>query len=106
MERRIEEEQHDPVLLTKAQELFGAKVTCTHPDVTLVQHIDEEYGWFACYQCDHCGAITRHEVTADDLGKANDAPWLDVDMYEHKTKERLQGETLGRALAFLGKAAK
>lgn len=93
-------------ILARGAALFPGKRHCDHADATLVQHIDDEYGWFACYQCDHCGQITRRNVTADDLDIANNAPWLDVDMYGHATKERVQGETLGRALAFIGKAAK
>lgn len=93
-------------LLPKAKELYGVTIRCTHNEVTLVQHDDPEYGWFACYQCDRCGQITRREVTADDLDSASNAPWLDVALYEQVTTERLPGETLGRTLAFFGKAAK
>ena len=93
-------------ILAKAYAMFGIKRRCTHPATTLVQHIDEEYGWFACYQCDRCGQITRQDVSADDLDTANDAPWLDVAMYEQATTERLPGEKAGRALAFFGKAAR
>jgi len=82
------------------------KPRCAHKDVTLVQHIDEEFGWFACYQCDRCGQITRQDVTTEDLARANDAPWLDVAMYEQVTMEKLSSQTLGRTLAFLGKAAR
>lgn len=92
------------LLLAKAADLFGIKPRCEHPSATLVQHIDDEFGWYACYQCDHCGQITRREVTADDLDKANDAPWLDVAQYELATTERAPGEALGRAFAFFGKA--
>lgn len=102
---KSDEEIH-AILLEKARKLFGSKRRCRHSSSTLVQHIDDEYGWFACYQCDDCGQITRKEVTADDLDTANDAPWLDVDMYNHVTTERLEGETVGRALAFLGKATR
>lgn len=94
------------MLLNKAAEMFGWKPRCTHPATTLVQHIDEEYGWFACYQCDRCGQITRQDVSADDLDRANDAPWLDVAMYEQATREQHPGEKVGRALAFFGKAAR
>ena len=72
----------------------------------LVQHVDAEYGWFACYQCYHCGQITLREVTTIDLETANDAPWLDVPMYEQATTERAPGESVGRAFAFFGKATK
>jgi hypothetical protein len=93
-------------LVAKGREMYGIKIRCTHNIVTLVQHEHEEFGWFACYQCDSCGQITRREVTADDLDNANNAPWLDVAMYEQATTERLPGETLGKALAFFGKAIK
>lgn len=92
-------------LIPRAAELYG-KPRCLHSSATLVQHIDDEYGWFACYQCDKCGTITRLEVTADDLDRASNAPWLDMAMYEQATTERLPGETLGKTLAFFGKAAK
>lgn len=93
-------------LLDKGLALFGIRRRCQHTDTTLVQHIDEEFGWFACYQCDRCGQITRQDVTADDLDHANDAPWLDVVMYEQATTERLPGEKSGRALAFFNKATR
>lgn len=93
-------------LLYKAQATYGSKSHCPHSQMTLVQHIDPDYGWFACYQCDRCGQITRREVTADDLDRANDAPWLDVAMYEQVTTERLPGETLTKTLAFFGKAVR
>lgn len=94
------------VLVGKGAEMFGIRIRCTHNEVTLVQHIDEEYGWFACFQCDRCGQITRREVTADDLDTANDAPWLDVALYEQVTAERVPGEALSKAYAFFGKAAR
>lgn len=94
------------ILLAKALALFGIKRKCNHTNTTLVQHIDEEFGWFACYQCDRCGQITRQDVTADALDTANDAPWLDVAMYQQATMERLPGETTQRAMAFFGKAAR
>lgn len=96
------------ILLAKGAEMFGIKPRCEHEQVTLVQHIDPEYGWFAAYQCDECGQMTRREVTADQLlnGEANDLPWLDVDMYEHATKERGSSEATLRALAFIGKAVR
>ena len=100
------DEQAHAALLAKGREMYGIKIRCTHNQVTLVQHIDPEYGWFVAYQCDECGQITRREVTADDLDGADKLPWLDVDMYEHVTTERTPGETLGRALAFMGKAAR
>lgn len=93
-------------LIPKATQMFGVRIRCTHNETTLVQHIDPEYGWFACYQCDRCGQITRREVTADDLDRANNAPWLDVAMYEQVTIERLPEETLSKTLTFFGKAAK
>lgn len=86
-------------------EKYGVKLRCTHNQVTLVQHTHPEFGWFACWQCDRCGQITRREVTVDDLDRANDAPWLDVAMYEQVTTERLSQETLIRTMAFFGKAA-
>lgn len=94
------------ILVAKGREMFGIKIRCTHNVVTLVQHDDPEFGWFACYQCDDCGQLTRREVTADDLDRASNAPWLDVAMYEQATTERLPGQTLGKALAFFGKAAR
>lgn len=94
----------DP-LLAKAIDLYG-KPRCAHANTTLVQHIDPEYGWFACCQCDDCGQITRREVTPDDLDIASDAPWLDVAMYEQATTEHEPHETLGKALMFFRKAAK
>ena len=93
-------------LIAKGREMYAIKIRCTHNHVTLVQHDDAEYGWFACYQCDDCGQLTRRTVTADDLDKASNAPWLDVAMYEEATTERLPGQTLGKALAFFGKAAR
>lgn len=93
-------------ILAKGLAMFGIKRRCNHTNTTLVQHIDEEYGWFACYQCDRCGQITRQDVSADDLDTANDAPLLDVAMYEQATMERLPGESTQRALAFFGKAAR
>lgn len=93
-------------LIPKATEMFGVKIRCTHNETTLVQHLHPEFGWFACYQCDRCGQITRREVTPDDLDEANDVPWLDVAMYEQVTNERLTVETLKKTLAFFGKAAK
>jgi len=93
-------------LAAKGREMFGIKIRCTHNAVTLVQHDDPEFGWFACYQCDDCGQITRREVTADDLDRASNAPWLDVAMYEEVTTERLPGQTLGKTLSFFGKAAR
>jgi hypothetical protein len=92
-------------ILAKAEAMYGMKARCKHVCTTLVQHEDEEYGWFMCWQCDECGQITRGEVTAEDLAKT-DVPWLDVDMYEHVTTERMEGEKQGRALAFIGKATK
>lgn len=92
-------------LLSRAADLHG-KPRCDHIDSTLVQHIDDEYGWFACYQCDHCGTITRREVTAEDLARANDAPWLDVAMYEQATTERLPGQATINTLVFFGKATR
>lgn len=94
------------LLIAKAAELYGIKIRCTHERVTLCQHIDAEYGWFVAYQCNDCGQMTRREVTADDLEGADTLPWLDEDMYNKATIERAPGETLGRALAFFGKAAK
>jgi len=93
-------------LIAKGREMYAIRIRCTHNAVTLVQHDDSEYGWFACYQCDDCGQITRREVTADDLDGANNAPWLDVAMYEQVTTERLPGQTLGKTLMFFGKAAR
>ena len=93
-------------ILAKALAMFGIKRHCNHASATLVQHVDEEYGWFACYQCDRCGQITRQDVSAGDLDTANDAPWLDVAMYEQATTERIPGESTQRALAFFGKAAR
>lgn len=101
----MSDDSTDP-LLAKAADLYGIKIRCTHNSVALCQHIDPEYGWFAAYQCDSCGAITRREVTADDLDDADNLPWLDVQMYEQATTERAPGETLGKTLAFFGKAAK
>lgn len=86
--------------------MLAQKTHCAHSTATLVQHVDEVYGWFACYQCDHCGAITRRNVTAAEIDAASNAPWLDVDMYNYRTLERRQGETSLRALAFMGKAAR
>lgn len=94
------------LLAQKLIESGRIKVRCSHARATLVQHIDDEYGWFACYQCDRCGQITQQPVTADDLDRANDAPWLDVAMYEQVTSERLPGETQLKTLAFFGKAAR
>lgn len=102
----MSDDEMDAILLAKGREQYGTSRLCAHDSATLVQHIDDEYGWFACYQCDHCGAITRRDVTPDELSKANDAPWLDVDMYQHRTTEHVNGEVQGRALAFLGKAAR
>lgn len=93
-------------LLEKARQMYGLKIRCTHNETTLVQHVDPDYGWFACYQCDRCGQITRKPVTADDLDTANEAPWLDVALYEQVTQERLPGETVAKAFAFFGKAAR
>lgn len=92
------------LLVGKGVEMFGIRIRCTHNEVTLVQHDDPEYGWFACFQCDRCGQITRREVTADDLDTANDAPWLDVAIYEQVTTERMPGESLGKAAMFFNKA--
>lgn len=99
-------DDHTAPLIDKAAELYGIKIRCTHNHVTLCQHIDAEFGWFVTYQCNDCGNITRREVTADDLDGADTLPWLDEDMYDKATTERAPGETLGRALAFFGKAAK
>lgn len=98
--------EHLPV---NSLERYAVKIRCTHNEVTLVQHDDPEYGWFACYQCDRCGQITQREVTADDLDKASDTPWLDIAMYEQNAEvsmERLLGNNLGKTLAFFGKAMK
>jgi hypothetical protein len=100
------DELDNSVLIAKGREMYGLKIRCTHNETTLVQHDDPEFGWFACYQCERCGAITRREVTADDLDVANNAPWLDVAMYEQATTERGQGETLAKALVFFGKATR
>ena len=94
------------MLLEKAYAMFGIRRRCDHPRTTLVQHIDEEFGWFACYQCDRCGQITRQDVTADDLDAANDAPWLDIGMYEQATTERVPEDLTQRAMAFFSKAAR
>jgi hypothetical protein len=101
-----EDEQTHAALLAKANEMYGVKIRCTHNTVTLVQHIDPEYGWFVAYQCDDCGQLTRREVTAEQLDVADKLPWLDLDMYEHVTTERVKGEKDMRALAFMGKAAR
>jgi hypothetical protein len=93
------------IILAKADALFGGKRRCEHANTTLVQHEDAEYGWFACYQCDRCGQITRQDVTVDDLAVANNAPLLDVPMYEEAIAERAPDEAQMRALAFFGKAA-
>jgi len=93
-------------LVAKGREMYAIKIRCAHNESTLVQHVDPEYGWFACYQCDLCGAITRREVTANDLDAAVNAPLLDVAMYEQRTTERLPNETLIKTLTFFGKAAR
>jgi hypothetical protein len=84
------------------------KKACTHPSVTLVQHEDEDEDlgtfWFAAYQCDVCGSLTRQEVTADDLEQATGAPWLDVDSYQSAAQERLEDESDWAALSFVQKA--
>lgn len=85
------------------------KPVCPHTTTTLVQHDDPEYGWFACFQCDRCGQITQQEVTADDVDRASNAPWLDVAMYEQINSvlaNRLAGSTTQKTLAFFGKAIK
>ncbi len=92
-------------LTERAFALYGAP-RCLHPNTTLVQHQHKEFGWFACYQCDECGAITRQTVTPDDLDAAVNAPFLDVAMYMDRTKEEAPEEATMRALAFLGKAAR
>lgn len=82
---------------------------CNHQQVTLVQHMDDEFGWFAAYQCDNCGVITQAEVTAEDLDTANNAPWLDVAMYEEsvvRAVNRTVGTNKGMTLAFFGKATR
>lgn len=94
------------ILLAKAKEMFGIVIKCTHNHVTLVQHQHKELGWFACYQCDDCGTITRLEVTPDDLDAAVNAPFLDVGMYMQATKEDAPEQAMMRALEFLGKAAR
>lgn len=97
------------ILLKKGRALFGMKRRCDHTNATLVQHHDETFGWFACYQCDRCGQITRQDVSADDLDGANDAPWLDVAMYEETNEllaNKLTGDTKINALRFFGKAAR
>ena len=93
-------------LLAKGLQRYAIKIRCTHNETTLVQHIHEEFGWFACYQCDRCGQITRKPVTADDLDAASNAPWLDVAMYEQVTQVRLTEETISKAMAFFGKATR
>lgn len=80
--------------------------SCAHRNVTLVQHQHKEFGWFACYQCDDCGAITQKDVAADDLDQAINAPLLDVAMYMDHTKEMLVSETQMRALEFLQAGAR
>lgn len=99
------EDNSTELLQKKVLQMYG-KPRCGHEQSTLVQHIDPEYGWFACYQCDGCGTITRREVTADDLDIANDAPWLDVALYEEVTTERLPGQATINTLAFFGKATR
>lgn len=86
-----------------------ARTHCAHREATLVQHDDPEYGWFACYQCDECGTITQHDVTADEIDAASNAPWLDVSIYEKAVEIavlRVVGSNSYNALAFLGKATK
>lgn len=92
-------------LIEKAVERYGAK-RCRHEQTTLVQHEDAEFGWFACYQCDRCGQITQNGITSDDLDRANDAPLLDIAMYEQVITERLSQETLIKTMTFFGKAAR
>jgi hypothetical protein len=92
-------------LITKATKAYGPR-RCKHARSTLVQHEHIEFGWFACYQCDECGQITRREVTADDLDIANNAPVLDVAMYLQVTTERLSSRTLTNTMGFFAKAAK
>jgi len=77
---------------------------CPHRQTTLVQHHHVDFGWFACYQCDACGAITQQAVSADDLDRANDAPWLDAPMYLERTTERRAQDPIITALRFFGKA--
>lgn len=91
-------------LIPQALAMYEIKPLCPHEAATLVQHIDDEFGWFACYQCDRCGQITRQDVSADDLDLAVNAPLLDVAAYEQATTERVPGERLGRTLAFFTKA--
>src|SRR4051812_12823468 len=98
-------DESSEVLIDKAIQAYGSK-RCGHAKTTLVQHEHVEFGWFACYQCDQCGQITRREVTADDLDLANNAPWLDVAMYLQATTERLSSKTLTNTMSFFAKAAK
>lgn len=93
------------ILTDKARQLHPW-TQCEHGNATLVQHIHAEFGWFACHQCDDCGAITQRTVTADDLDMAINAPLLDVTMYMQATKERLPGQATINTLAFFGKATR
>lgn len=85
------------------------KKLCNHSQTTLVQHVDDEFGWFAAYQCDECGTITQKDVTADDLDMAPNAPWLDVAIYEEaviRAVNRTVGGNGNRTMAFFGKAVR
>lgn len=102
----MSEENTQAALLDKAKAMYGVRITCTHNHVTLVQHSHVEIGWFACWQCDDCGAITQQEVTAIDLDAALNAPALDVKMYMEHTRERMPDQEALAALTFIAKAAK
>lgn len=87
------------------------KESCSHDSTTLVQCTfllegTEKESWFAAFQCDSCGAITRKEVTPSDLEDALNLPWLDEDFYESRAMERLEIETEWTALQFMNRAVR
>ena len=94
---------------------LAKKERCSHLSTTLVQAaITIDYDetlepmsiWFACYQCDLCGGITRKEVSADHVDAASLAPWLDEDFYMASVRIEMEGETEWKALQFMAKAVR
>lgn len=70
--------------------MYPQKALCQHTRTTLVQDVDtlnyflpDEPGGqplplsFVCHQCDHCGMITRKEVTFEEIEQSGSLPWLD-----------------------------
>ena len=92
------------VLLDKAHQQFNLRRRCAHAQTTLCQHIDPELGWFAAYQCDECGMVTRQKVTGRQLEADVDLPWVDEAMWEQAIDNANRDDNLTRTLAFIGRA--